>query len=91
MRPAGTARGEHPFGDQRVAVGRELVIEPMTYLRAHLEDFRSAGGTLHIRRFDTLQDVASLSERTVLAHASYSGNALPALTWCAPGVSRMST
>lgn len=59
------ARGEHPFGDQRVIMGNELVIEPMTYLRALLEDFRSSGGVLRIRRFDTLNDVAGLTERTV--------------------------
>jgi len=59
------ARGEHPFGDQRVIVGRELVIEPMTYLKSLLEDFRLAGGVLRIRRFDALRDVAALTERTV--------------------------
>jgi glycine/D-amino acid oxidase-like deaminating enzyme len=59
------ARGEHPFGERRVIMGNELVIEPMTYLRALLEDFRSGGGVLRIRRFDTLRDVAGLTERTV--------------------------
>jgi glycine/D-amino acid oxidase-like deaminating enzyme len=59
------ARGEHPFGDRRVVLGRDLVIEPMTYLRALLEDFRLAGGALRIRRFDTLIDVHGLAERTI--------------------------
>ena len=59
------ARGEHPFGERRVIMGNELVIEPMTYLRALFEDFRSGGGVLRIRRFDTLRDVAGLTERTV--------------------------
>jgi glycine/D-amino acid oxidase-like deaminating enzyme len=59
------AHGEHPFGNQRVVMGRDLVIEPMTYLWALLEDFRLAGGVLRIRRFDTLRDVAGLAERTV--------------------------
>lgn len=59
------ARGEHPFGAARVTQGRDLVIEPMTYLRALLEDVRMAGGTVRIQRFDTLRDVAKLRERTV--------------------------
>lgn len=58
-------RGEHPFGAASVTQGRDLVIEPMTYLRALLDDFRMTGGTLRIRSFDTLGDVAQLAERTV--------------------------
>lgn len=59
------ARGEHPFGDFRVTRGLDLVIEPMAYLRALLEDVRSAGGAVRIRRFASLRDVAQLPERTV--------------------------
>jgi glycine/D-amino acid oxidase-like deaminating enzyme len=59
------APGEHPFGGARVSVANDLVMEPMTYLRALLDDVRSAGGTLRIRRFDTLRDVAQLPERTI--------------------------
>lgn len=57
--------GEHPFAVEKVRQGRDLVIEPMTYLRALLEDVRAAGGVLRIRRFDSLGDVAALAERTV--------------------------
>ncbi len=57
------ARGEHPFGSKRVVMGRDLVIEPTTYLRALLEDFRLAGGVLRIRRFERLRDVAALNPR----------------------------
>ncbi len=57
--------GEHPFAVEQVRRGRDLVIEPMTYLRALLEDVRAAGGVLQIRRFDALGDVAALAERTV--------------------------
>ncbi|MEO7965261.1 MAG: FAD-dependent oxidoreductase [Gemmatimonadaceae bacterium] len=57
--------GEHPFPAKRVSQAKELVIEPMIYLRSLLEDVRMAGGQLRIRRFDTLRDVAKLSERTV--------------------------
>ncbi|HEX4936644.1 MAG TPA: FAD-dependent oxidoreductase, partial [Gemmatimonadaceae bacterium] len=58
-------RDEHPFAAERVILGRDLVIEPMRYLRALLEDVRMAGGTLRIRRFDTLRDVAQLRERVI--------------------------
>lgn len=58
-------RGEHPFAAARVSQGRDLVIEPMRYLRALLEDVRVAGGVVRIRRFDTLRDVAHLPERAV--------------------------
>lgn len=57
--------GEHPFGNQRVVMSRDLVIEPTIYLRALLDDFVAAGGVLRIRRFDGLRDVAALAERTV--------------------------
>jgi D-amino-acid oxidase len=58
-------RGAHPFGAVRVSQGKEIVIEPMIYLRSLLDDVRMAGGQLRIRRFETLRDVAQLSERTV--------------------------
>jgi glycine/D-amino acid oxidase-like deaminating enzyme len=59
-----TAR-EHPFAARSVVQGRDLIIEPMIYLRALLDDFHTDGGTLKIRRFDTLRDVAQLHERAV--------------------------
>ena len=58
-------RGEHPFAVERVRQGRDLVIEPMTYLRALLDDVRMAGGVVRIRRFDTLRDVSQLPEPIV--------------------------
>ncbi|MEQ1690577.1 MAG: FAD-dependent oxidoreductase [Gemmatimonas sp.] len=58
-------RDEHPFAADRVTQDRDLVIEPMIYLHALLEDFRTAGGTVRIRRFDTLRDVAQLTEHAI--------------------------
>ncbi len=58
-------RKEHPFAAQRVVEGRDLIIEPMIYLRALLEDFYIAGGKVRIRRFETLRDVSQLKERAV--------------------------
>jgi glycine/D-amino acid oxidase-like deaminating enzyme len=60
------AKGEHPFAAPVVSQGRDLVIEPMIYLRALLEDVRMAGGSLHIRRFESLRDVALLRETVVI-------------------------
>lgn len=62
-RPLGP--GEHPFAVERVRQGRDLIIEPMTYLHALLDDVRMAGGVVRIRRFDTLRDVSQLPERIV--------------------------
>ncbi|MFN8581321.1 MAG: FAD-dependent oxidoreductase [Gemmatimonadaceae bacterium] len=58
-------RDEHPFAASRVTQGRDLIIEPMTYLRQLLDDFYLAGGRLRIRKFGTLRDVAQLTERAV--------------------------
>ncbi len=58
-------RSEHPFAADRVTQGRDLVIEPMTYLKALLDDVRTAGATMRIRRFDSVRDLAQLPERTI--------------------------
>jgi glycine/D-amino acid oxidase-like deaminating enzyme len=63
--------GEHPFAADRVVQGRDLVIEPMTYLRSMLDDARAGGATLHIRRFDSasgpMRIVAFITQRAVIA------------------------
>jgi glycine/D-amino acid oxidase-like deaminating enzyme len=59
-----------------VVQGRDLVIEPMIYLQALLEDFRLTGGTVRIRRFDTLRDVAALPERVVFNCSGLGARAL---------------
>ena len=56
---------DHPFAAKKVSRGRDLVIEPPIYLRALMDDFRSAGGRTVVRRFETLRDVAQLPERTI--------------------------
>jgi glycine/D-amino acid oxidase-like deaminating enzyme len=58
-------RGTHPFGDATVSLGRDLVIEPAIYLRALMDDFRMAGGSVAVRHFDSLRDVAQLREKVV--------------------------
>ena len=56
---------EHPFAAKRVWQGRDLIMEPMTYLRALLEDVHLAGGKVVIRRFESLRDVAQLPQSIV--------------------------
>lgn len=56
-------RGMHPFSAPRVLMGRDLVIEPSIYLRALMDDFRSAGGSVVVTRFESLRDIAQLHER----------------------------
>ena len=46
-------------------MGRDLVIEPPIYLRALMDDFRAAAGTVVVRQFASLRDVAQLHERVV--------------------------
>lgn len=58
-------QGDHPFAAAEVRQGRDLVIEPMIYLRTLLDDVRMAGGTVRIKRFETMRDVAGLRERAV--------------------------
>ncbi len=55
----------HPFGSAHVRQGLDLVIEPMIYLRALLDDVRQGGARLHIRRFESLRELAQLEERTI--------------------------
>ncbi|MEP7347476.1 MAG: FAD-dependent oxidoreductase, partial [Gemmatimonadaceae bacterium] len=58
-------RGTHPFDAPSVSMGRDLVIEPFIYLRALLDDFRMAGGTIVVQHFASLRDLAQLRERVV--------------------------
>lgn len=58
-------RGAHPFGDAAVSLGRDLVIEPAIYLRALMDDYRMAGGSVAVRHFESLRDVAQLREKVV--------------------------
>jgi D-amino-acid oxidase len=54
--------GEHPFPHSYVRQFRAMLIEPPTYLRALLRDFRLAGGKVVLREFHDPGDVSALSE-----------------------------
>jgi len=43
-----------------------MMIEPPIYLSALLRDFRLAGGTLVVRRFESAAELASLPEPTIV-------------------------
>jgi glycine/D-amino acid oxidase-like deaminating enzyme len=58
-------RGAHPFSAPTVSMGRDMVIEPSIYLRALMDDFRAAGGTVIVRHFESVGDLAQLRERVV--------------------------
>jgi len=58
--------GEHPFGVPHVVLDRIMFIDPMVYLEAVLNDFRVAGGRVHIHSFASAADVDALTERIVV-------------------------
>jgi len=53
------------FGFPFVSRFTSLMIEPQTYLRALLRDFRTAGGRVDIRELKTREEVAALPERVI--------------------------
>ncbi len=58
--------GEHPF-PTRFAIERpEMRIEPSIYLDALMHDFLMWGGKVVIRKFETPNDVAALSENVIV-------------------------
>lgn len=60
------AEGEHPFAWPYVRRSWTMVIEPTTYLRALLRDYRIAGGDVVLREFQDLDDILSLDESVIL-------------------------
>jgi D-amino-acid oxidase len=57
------SESEHPFsGYQHVRQFDTMLIEPPIYLNAMLSDFRTAGGTVRITRFEHLTQVQQLGE-----------------------------
>lgn len=59
------ARGDTPFDAPKVRQARDLLIEPPIYLRALVEDVRSAGGRFVVRRLESVRDLAQLPHATV--------------------------
>lgn len=57
---------ENPFPVQRTTERFSLLIEPATYLRALIRDFRIAGGRIVVRDFRTLDDVLALDEPAII-------------------------
>lgn len=57
--------GEHPFGDWYVRHMVTMQINPGTFLRQIVSDFRAAGGRIEVRTFSDLGSILSLSEDVI--------------------------
>ena len=57
---------EKPFPFPIVRTFESLMIEPATYLPAIIRDHARAGGTIIVREFASIADIATLPERTVV-------------------------
>jgi glycine/D-amino acid oxidase-like deaminating enzyme len=58
--------GEHPFPTQFVIERPEMRIEPSIYLETLVHDFRTFGGQIVVRRFESPKELASLPESVVV-------------------------
>ncbi len=60
------APGTHPFPSRHARQFTTMMIEPPVYLGALMRDFQLAGGRIRIRRFRSMDEVATLSERRIV-------------------------
>lgn len=58
--------GEHPFRTKYCIERLEMRIEPSIYLDALMTDFLNWGGKVVIRKFDSPDDIAKLSENVIV-------------------------
>ena len=58
--------GEHPFPSKFAIERPEMRIEPSIYLEALLADFRIFGGTIVVRKFDSVTQISALAEGLVV-------------------------
>jgi D-amino-acid oxidase len=59
-------RDAHPFDAPYARRFDTMMIEPPLYLAAIMRDFRVAGGTLVVRRFESAAELAALPEPTII-------------------------
>jgi D-amino-acid oxidase len=59
-------QAEHPFAAPHVVLDRMMFIDPGAYLEKVLDDFRVAGGRVHIQSFASPAEVAALPEPIVV-------------------------
>ncbi len=57
--------GQHPFGNRWLQQFDAMHIEPPIYLHAMMMDFFAAGGQIETRKFETVEQVAGLSESVI--------------------------
>ncbi len=58
--------GEHPFSTKYAVKSSALAIDPNKYMDAIVRDFMLFGGRIVIRKFDTPNDLMSLSESVIV-------------------------
>jgi glycine/D-amino acid oxidase-like deaminating enzyme len=58
--------GEHPFPTRYATVRPTLRFEPSVYLEALVQDVRTAGVRIVIRKFDTMRELATLTEDVIV-------------------------
>ena len=66
LRPQTLRRDEHPFRVPFVQRFLSMHIDTNHYLRAVVEDFRLAGGTIEVREFSDPNSIAALAEPVIL-------------------------
>lgn len=59
-------KGNHPFDADTVIKNTSLVFNIPSYLNKHINDFFAFGGTIKIKKFNTLEDVDALDEKCIL-------------------------
>lgn len=68
--------GTHPFGDRRVRRVTYMMFNIGPYTRMLMSDFLAMGGTVEVRSFHSLAEVAALPQRVVVNCTGYGAKAL---------------
>ncbi|MES2708877.1 MAG: FAD-dependent oxidoreductase [Verrucomicrobiota bacterium] len=70
------APGEHVFSNGHVRRFRSMLIEPATYLRRLMEEFRTAGGSVTVRPFADAAEILALPQPVIFNCAGLGAGAL---------------
>ncbi|MEH6348570.1 FAD-dependent oxidoreductase [Pseudomonas sp. 3JA] len=70
------APDEHPFSYPYVRRWQNLLFNINSYARLLLSDFLAAGGKIHIRHFESAEELLSLPEKTIINATGYGAKAL---------------
>jgi hypothetical protein len=75
-RSVNLAPGSHPFAQPYVRRYTTMMFNISTYARMLMDNFRTAGGIIEVRSFDTPRDLMPLPERTLVNATGYGARAL---------------